>query len=638
MRKLALFLWLGLSAAPAFAFQPPAWAVGQSVYEVNLETFSKEGNFKALEQRLPELKALGVGILWLMPVTERGVEKAFGSPYCVKDYKALHKPFGSNADFKHLVAEAHKIGLYVIVDWVANHTSWDNALLKEHPEYYKKDAAGKIVQAQTWADVAQLDFSQAGLRAYMVDAMDTWVRDFDIDGFRCDVAWNVPMEFWVSARKKLEARKPLYFLAEASGPQYQEAFDSDYDWDLMNLGGQPPLVEIAAGRKAATAIDAVLRRDYGKYKAPFTRLRYISNHDEWKDKGTPEVRFKGGDQAMAVLTALLPGRILLYNGQEIGWQQQKGVIDWSASTRSAEYRSLYMRLLQLRQEEPALEGGAFLKLQSDQEDTVYAFARQSGLRRVLCVLNLSPRPQAVHLRGEGLLGAYEDAFSGAARHFQDEDDLSLEPWAYRVYLSETAPLMSEEALSRGPVAPAKAAVAACGASPTALADWPASFTAAWDAERLYVEVQVEKAKIIHDSSNDTPWDDDSVEVYLDLKRDRSPEYGADDSQFIVGFKNPKLFQAKGRTAGVEFSTMEGKPNVMRLSIPWKTLAWEPKEGQVIGFDVGLNLDKDGGARDLSVQWNGSDQNYHDTSGFGDLRLGAPCKPWARKQEKMRSKP
>jgi glycosidase len=591
---------------------------------VNLETFSSQGGFAGLEARLGELKALGVGILWLMPIQERGVLKAFGSPYCVKDYYRLHRPYGSEADFKRLVRAIHAQGLHVVLDWVPNHSAWDNPLIKAHPEFYLHDAHGAIQQASTWTDVAQFDYRQAGLRRWMTAAMRHWVRAFDIDGFRCDVAWNVPIDFWVSARQALERDKPLFMLAESNEARDQEAFDADYDWNLMNLGPQCPLVEIAAGHRPATDIDPFVQQDLRRFKAPFTRLRYTSNHDEWKDQGTPSVRFQGGDRAFAVLTACLPGRPLLYNGQEIGWQQQKGPIDWSPSARGLSYTAFYTRLLRLRREDAALRTGRFLKLSSDQDRSIYAFVRQEGAQRVLVVLNLSPRAQDFRLKGEGLQGTYADAFSGDTRVLGPEAHLRLEPWGYELLLDSAAAVLSPEPTPVPRVAPL--ALAACTSPFQPLGRGaPAAFRVRWDAQRLNVDFEFDKAPVVHLAPDDRPWEDDSVELYLDLKHDRSPDSSDADFQYIVGFGNPRLFEARGRTAGVEFSSTTGSArSLASLAIPWKLLGVRPQKGSVFGFDVAVNLDKGSGHRDASFQWSGNDQNYRDTSLFGDLKLGDAC--------------
>jgi glycosidase len=274
-------------AARLGAASPPAWSLNQPIYEVNLEMFSAEGNYRALKERLPALKALGVGILWLTPITERGRLKAFGSPYCVRDYRGLHAPFGSAAELKGLVNAAHAQGMRLILDWVGNHTAWDHPWITAHPEYYARDRQGRILQAHEWSDVAQLDYSSRPMRAEMIEAMKYWLRAFDVDGFRCDVAWGIPAEFWAAARRELDSVKPVFLLAESDSPADAAAFDADYAWSLMNSGKANLMTDVAQGRRPASEIGRMLRREARSFSPPFMRLRFTSNHDEWKDNGTP---------------------------------------------------------------------------------------------------------------------------------------------------------------------------------------------------------------------------------------------------------------------------------------------------------------------------------------------------------------
>jgi cyclomaltodextrinase len=404
MRRFLPLLFLCLGPAQAQAFSAPDWALKAPLYEVNLEMFSKEGTYKALERRLPEIKALGVGILWLMPITTRGELKAFGSPYCVRDYRGLHGPFGSAQDLKDLVGAAHALGLHLILDWVGNHSSWDNSLVTQHPEYYQKDSKGAITQAYTWGDVAQLDYGNEGLRAYMIESMKYWVETYGVDGFRCDVAWGIPMEFWVDARAELEKIRPVFMLAEADDAGDQAAFDANYDWAIMNSGKSNPLTDIAQGLKPASLIAEQLRQESLHYARPFMRMRFTTNHDEWKDNGTTFERLGEGLRAFSVMDATLPGKPLIYNGQEIGWRAQKGPIDWKEDKRAEGFRSFYTRLFTDFQSKPALYAGSLRPLANSAPDSVCSYLRQSGTAQVRVLLNLSSRP--VSFSAEGGKGAY----------------------------------------------------------------------------------------------------------------------------------------------------------------------------------------------------------------------------------------
>ncbi len=238
----------------------PSWAKNQPIYEVNLDVygFPKGTALRAFEKRLPVLKEMGVGIIWFMPLHPRGQKKGFGSPYSVRDYAAINPDLGTKAEFRKLVNRAHTLGLRVLMDWVPNHTAWDNPLIETHPEFYAKNDKNEIIQANTWSDVAQLDYGKPGhwnqpLWNQMRDDMAYWVREFGVDGFRADVAGRggrVPREFWTWLRPQLDIIKPVFMLAEADDAYLHPAFDMTYSWNVP-----PVLWDICAGRKPASALD-----------------------------------------------------------------------------------------------------------------------------------------------------------------------------------------------------------------------------------------------------------------------------------------------------------------------------------------------------------------------------------------------
>lgn len=420
-------------SAPASA-APPAWSVGAPIYEVNLQMFSQAGTYKELEKHLPRLKEQGVGILWLMPITTRGVQRAFGSPYCVKDYKGFHAPYGSAQDFRDLVAAVHRQGLHIILDWVPNHSAWDNPLITQHPEFYRKNPDGSIAQAYGWTDVAHLDYGNAALRTWMIEAMAYWVREYDVDGFRCDVAWGVPVDFWTQARAALDKVKPLFLLAENNDPAYQAAFDSDYDWNLLHVRPQTLLTDIASGAKPASALVEPLLKDQRDYAPGFMRMRFTSNHDEWKDFGTPFQRLKAGVRTFAVLTATLPGKPLIYNGQEIGWNpsDRNAPIAWNDTSA---FRGFYRALLSAHREVPALHSGSFSRIRTDQEARVFAYHRRKEGSQAVVLLNLSGQAAEFTLDTLGQEGDYQDLFAGTPVKWYGNMTLQLAPWEYRVYVA-----------------------------------------------------------------------------------------------------------------------------------------------------------------------------------------------------------
>ena len=425
----------------------PEWAKNQSIYEVNLDLykFPKGTALREFEKHLPSLKEMGVGIVWFMPLHPRGYEKGYGSAYAIRDYSAINPDLGTKADFKKLVARAHQLGLRVLMDWVPNHTSWDNDWIKEHPEFYVKNAAGEITQAYNWADVAQLDYGTAGkwnqpLWNLMRDNMAMWVRDYGVDGFRADVAGSngrVPIEFWTWLRPQLTKIKPVFMLAEADNPGIHAAFDMSYDFAM------PPILwDITAGRKPATAIDEQLRREARDYPVGSVLMRFVDNHDwhnhaDWGwGNGTP-VEVKPGMPQVAplmVLNATLPGKPLLYNGQELSFSKTDPSPQAAARAQSAVY-PFYRDLLKLYQNNSAVNSGSFAKIATDNDDKIYAFTRQNGANRVLVVVNLSEQPQTVTLKNASVAGQYTDAFDNSKASLSVSPTLKLAGWKYRVYVA-----------------------------------------------------------------------------------------------------------------------------------------------------------------------------------------------------------
>jgi len=395
----------------------PEWSHNLPIYEVNLREYTPEGTFKAFEQHLPAIKELGVGIIWFMPIHPLGEdERSFGSPYCVRDYLDVNSEYGTKQDFNHLVEKIHELGMYVMMDWVPHHSSWDNPLISEHPEWYKKDANGNIVQARRWTDVASFDYTNFALWEYMADACSYWIREFGIDGFRCDVAWGVPVEHWIWLRAQIqESRRQLFMLAEANDPRYHLAFDVTYDWHL------PPLMRaIAKGEKSATLIDDILAAERKQYPLIAVRMRFTYNHDynwEWR----LSEQYGGGIKAFAVLCATLPGKPLVLNGQEVGLDRRlpmstrgpRQPIEWVDNP----FRDFYTRLLNLYEKSRALFAGEFIKVKSSQDDNIYAYLRRHGDEKVLIVLNLSDKTQRVTLHSDSIPGDYQELFTETRASF-----------------------------------------------------------------------------------------------------------------------------------------------------------------------------------------------------------------------------
>ena len=398
---LALIATPALAAAPA-TFAPPAWASNAAIYEVNVRQFSAKGDFAGVERQLPRLRAMGVKVLWIMPIQPIGVKDrkgTLGSYYAIRDYTGINPEYGSMADFQRLVRKAHSLGMKVILDWVANHTAWDHPWLAQHPDWYKTDDKGKIISVrfgdapnyEYWTDVVALDYTKPGMPEAMIDAMRFWVRDAGIDGFRCDVAGLVPVDFWVRARTELQRDKPLFMLAESDEPRMHAAFDMTYDWKLLDR-----LVAIAGGKEHADDLRAYVRDGQKGFPPSAIRMNFTSNHDvnswRWSDRETYGARF----QALAAIAAVLPGMPLVYSGQESGLDKklaffERDPIAWKTYANAAFYR----RLLTLRQRNPALaltatQAPAML-LDAGAPD-LFAVQRSRNGHSVTLVANLSDKP------------------------------------------------------------------------------------------------------------------------------------------------------------------------------------------------------------------------------------------------------
>ncbi len=420
------------------------WARNLSVYEVNLDLygFAKGAALREFAAHLPVIKNMGVGIVWFMPLSPRGFKRGFGSAYSVRDYREINPDLGTKADFRRLVVRAHALGLRVIMDWVPNHTAWENPLIETHPEYYAKNAAGEIVSAD-WDDVAQLNYGKPGawnkpLWETQCADMSYWLREFAVDGFRCDVAGSagkVPREFWTWLRPRLDAVHPVFMLAEAEDSYLHPAFDMTYSWNLP-----PVLWDICAGRKPASAIDGVLAQDARDYPAGAIRMRFVDNHDWhahadwlWGDK-PPQPTLSGMPQVapLMVLCATLPGKPLLYNGQEMAFVKTDPPKVATARLKSPVY-PFYSRLLRLYRDSPALSGGAFTRLPCPDDDRVYAFVRGAGKERVLVAVNLSGETRNATVTGD-VSGKWREAFTGGTATFARSPTIQLEPWGYRAHV------------------------------------------------------------------------------------------------------------------------------------------------------------------------------------------------------------
>lgn len=382
------------------------WSRQAVIYQINVRQFSPEGTLQAVQADLTRLKKLGVDILWLMPLQPIGKlnrKGTLGSYYSISDYTAVNPEFGTLADAKAFVAAAHKLGFKVILDWVANHTAWDHPWASAHKDWYKLNAKGEVYAVtfnegqpseEHWDDVIALNYKSEGLRAAMIDAMTFWVRETGLDGFRCDVASLVPTDFWVRARRALDAVKPMFMLAESDAIDLHTsgAFDMTYAWDLADQ----VFKKIGQGEAGAPLLKAWLARQPAGYPAHAYRMRFTSNHDFNSWHGTDADLYGDAYMALAVLTFTLPGMPLIYNGQESRLTKklaffEKDAIDW----RRYELTDFYAELVALKHKHPALAAGQYgapVRLLDAPPDVV-AFERRLGGDAVRVAVNLSKTEQ-----------------------------------------------------------------------------------------------------------------------------------------------------------------------------------------------------------------------------------------------------
>lgn len=405
IRVTGLLLLLLIACLPAqVTAESDRQNAAQVIYEVNLRQYTPEGTIAAFQEHLPRLKKLGVDILWLMPIHPIGEERrkgGLGSAYSVRDYRAVNPDFGNLEDLQELVRVSHDMGFRVLIDWVANHCAWDNAAVTRHPDWFTRDDNGNMQPpVADWHDVVDFDFDSNGLRDWMTDNMLYWLREADIDGFRCDVAGMVPLDYWEHAIPELRAEKDIFMLAEWSEPELHDVFDMSYQWDLHHVFNR-----IAAGEAGAPELLAQLEQEGASYPAGSLRMLFTSNHDENSWNGTVRERLGSAVNLFAMLSYTLPGIPLIYSGQEAGLDHrlaffEKDEISW----RDHELTGLYARLNQLKHDHPALHtgcmaDGGFRSLQPVHEDPqALVFLREGGGRSLLVAANLSTRPRLIRLR------------------------------------------------------------------------------------------------------------------------------------------------------------------------------------------------------------------------------------------------
>lgn len=437
MRKqLFLLLFLTCSIGIFSQKSAPEWTKNASIYEVNIRQFTPEGTFKAFAEHVPRLKKMGVDILWLMPIHpigEKNRKGSLGSYYAVKDYEAVNPEFGDMNDFKELVKLVHDNGMKLIIDWVANHTSPDNVWVQQgHRDWYTLDSTGNLQPTigTDWWDVADLNYDSQEMRNAMINSMKFWLTNADIDGFRCDVAGWVPIDFWMDARQELDAVKKVFMLAEAEEVQMTKAFDMTYGWELHHI-----MNGVAQDKKKVS--DLVNYFKNNQYPSDHYKMNFTSNHDENSWNGTEMERMGNAYKTFAVFAALIDGMPLVYNGQEAELSKrlkffEKDTIDWNKMNLV----SFYTDLLKLHDKNQALWNGNYGSkpqfLVADDSQKTMAFMREKDGKQVLCILNFSDKKQKIMVKSDALKGKYKFLFCNKSKKINSTYSVELAPFGYQV--------------------------------------------------------------------------------------------------------------------------------------------------------------------------------------------------------------
>ena len=420
-------------------FRPVSWAHHTNIYEVNIRQYTDEGTLAAFAVHLPRLKDMGVQTLWFMPLQPIGRyhrKGILGSYYSISDYISVNPEYGTLDDFDSIVREAHSLGMKVIIDWVANHTAWDHVWTLTRPEFFSKNESGGFRPPfPDWSDVIHLNYENKNLWLAMADAMRFWVSNFDIDGFRCDMAHLVPLDFWKYARTELDKGKSLFWLAETEEPRYHEAFDASYTWEFLH--------KMESYWKRETNMDGlfdVLLRYDRLFPSSAIRMYFTSNHDENSHSGSEYERLGQAARAFAVLCATWNGIPLIYSGQELPGTQrlaffEKDPIQW---TGVFGLHNFYKILLELHSCHPAL-GAAdndviTYRISNSQNEQVFSYLRKNGENEVLVILNLSAIDDLiVEITDPMISGVFKDVFLGDFNDLSLNRGLTMNAWDYRVY-------------------------------------------------------------------------------------------------------------------------------------------------------------------------------------------------------------
>lgn len=428
--------------APDIEITHPDWTRDAVLYQINTRQFTPEGTFAAAEEQLPRLADLGVDIIWLMPIHPIGEQNrkgGLGSPYSVKDYYGVNPEFGALEDLRSFIDRAHALGLHVILDWVANHTAWDNHLVSDHPDWYARDWKGDFMPTPwwDWSDIIDLDYSSTELREYMAGAMRYWVEEVGVDGFRADVAGYIPLDFWETLRAELDSVKPVFMLGEFDlRDLHRRAFDATYAW-----GWKDAMQAVAHGKADATAFYGYYSGNESVWPRDAYRMVYTSNHDQnaW-DEAAPVLYGDAYENAI-VLSFVGEGLPLIYNGQEAGNTDrleffERDPIQWKTDAIEA----LFRKLIAIKTDVSALHNGGagarMVPVVNTAPRQVLSFTRLDERGGVFAVFNMSASSCEVRFTDGPFMGEFVDAFTEEVLRFDEASQLAMTPWSYRIFLKQ----------------------------------------------------------------------------------------------------------------------------------------------------------------------------------------------------------
>lgn len=423
-------------------YKNPEWSYSAVLYEMNVRQFTAEGTFRAAERRLPFLRSVGIDAIWLMPIYPIGElsrKGTLGSYYSIRDYCAVNKEFGTAEDLRSFVRAAHALGMRVLLDWVANHTSRDARWLSEKPaDWYERDAGGEALVPWDWTDTSKLNYANHEVWRGEIDAMRYWVEEFSVDGFRCDMAMLVPIGFWQEASAELHRIKPdIFMLAEAEEDNlFDRAFNMSYQWNIHHI-----MCDIAKGARRVWDLRNAIHAERAKYPREAMRLSFTSNHDENSWSGSEQSRFGAALDTMTAMTFLMPSTMpLIYTGQEVGYDHSFSFFDRDpipeeryCDNRATEF---YRRLCALKHGEMALaageRGGEIIEIENNAKDCMMTFVREVGESRVVAIVNLSPYTIHADFHTGIYAGNYRDALSGESVRLDSHVERDIAPWHFQI--------------------------------------------------------------------------------------------------------------------------------------------------------------------------------------------------------------